>query len=140
MTIAAIAILAFALSTPTAISWAGAPASPAQPGACAYAQLIAAGMMAKYDKNGDGLLDVAESLEAFPDFSDSMHAYYGADWLAQGAYTYTMKYLRFPAKDAYGVISLENWLVSKPFWSYGLKSEEVTQAVTAILCQPQPEA
>ena len=111
------------------------PAPPA--GACVYADLVAAGMMAKYDKNGDGLLNVQESLEALPQFKGEYSARYDTEWMIEAAYTLELKAGRVLGNNIIDVIDLVSWVASRPFWSYALTPEQLTQSVTAILCRPQ---
>jgi hypothetical protein len=114
------------------------PPVPQPAVACGFSDLIAVGVMVKFDKNGDGLLDLTESLGALPEFVASIKTRYGVDWVAEAAYTFSMKHERFPGNDIVGVSEFTSWIGARPFWSYNLTLEQVTKAITAILCRSQP--
>jgi hypothetical protein len=107
------------------------------PGACEFTDLIATGMMVKFDDNADGRLNLAESLSALPQFTGSLKLHYDSDYFIEGAYTYALRYGRLPEKDYSGVLHFSSWLSKKPVWRAHLGNLElarVTVAIASILC------
>lgn len=109
-------------------------ADPAPSPLCGFSSWISAGMMAKLDANGDGRLDVQETLAGFPQFAGILQERFNAEWIAKAAYTFTMKYQHVPSKDVAGVMQFESWIAITPFWTYELTADEVSAAVNAMLC------
>jgi hypothetical protein len=112
-------------------------AAPAPTSSCVFADWIAQGLIAEHDSNKDGLINVKESLKAFPRFSEALQARYpySVGLYREAVYTYAFNYGSLPNLHSVpGIASFQRWLVTRPFWHYAVSTERVGEAVSAVLC------